>query len=680
MADIPRAVLSEHFQERMRGRRLLSAVFITYQFEPGFFEQEVLPVLLDVPLSHSVPIRLVQLEDALKGLEGEVAVYYDSNGLVVGDAGSARLDVRRIPVRHHTGIFHPKNVLLLTESDEADADGSRRRALVIAGMSANLTRAGWWENVEACHVEEVAEGDKTRLRDDLTAFLERLRRKVPAADGHKALNDILTFLRQVSPRLVKSAAGRLHTHFYGGPESVPDFLERVAGDSIKGAYLEVISPYFDDASTCAPLEALVDRFRPKEVRAFLPRSSSGEGLCRPELYDAVRALPGVHWGRLDKELLRFGRGDDSRERFVHAKVYRFFTQSPKREIFFVGSANLTSPGHSTGGNVETGFLVDMIPPRRPEFWMLPHDRRPVEFKVRREGDASAASGGTHLNLRYHWDRGEAEAYWDGVAASPTLRIEARGIEVGTIPPLGPRDWTVLPADFAGRIAELLSETSLFLVHGEGEEPGLLLVQEEGMSHKPSLLMSLSAADILKYWSLLTLEQRSAFLEARAPEVALTGQGADLVTRARVALEEETLFDRFAGFFHAFGCLERACRSALDAGREKEVGYRLFGKKYDSLASLLDRVSSEEDDDVNSDVDRYVIALCSRQLCSEIRRDFPEYWRAHGADARSLDQKFRELEAVRQRLIGRGPEEMGAFLNWFDNWFLKRAVPPGEDTP
>ena len=73
----------------------------------------------------------------------------------------------------------------------------------------------------------------------------------------------------------------------------------------------------------------------------------------------------------------------------------------------------------------------------------------------------------------------------------------------------------------------------------------------------SLLFRLSATDILRYWSLLTQEQRAAFLEARAPEVALLGQGADLVARAKLALEKKTLFDRFAGFFHAFGCLERS---------------------------------------------------------------------------------------------------------------------------
>ena len=37
MADVPHEVLSEHFQERMEGCRLVAAVFLTYQFDPGFF-------------------------------------------------------------------------------------------------------------------------------------------------------------------------------------------------------------------------------------------------------------------------------------------------------------------------------------------------------------------------------------------------------------------------------------------------------------------------------------------------------------------------------------------------------------------------------------------------------------------------------------------------------------------
>jgi len=222
-----------------------------------------------------------------------------------------------------------------------------------------------------------------------------------------------------------------------------------------------------------------------------------------------------------------------------------------------------------------------------------------------------------------------------------------------------------------RVGEMLEETSLFEVHGEGDRPTLLLVQEEGMSHKPSLLFRLSAADILRYWSLLTAEQRAVFLEARAPQLSLSGQGADLVTRAKIALDHDTVFDRFAGYFHAFGCLERAVRAALEEGHEKKANYRLYGKKYDSLGSLLDRVSSEQNKIKN--VDRYVIVMCAQQLCREIDGNYPAYRKAHSADAMLLEARCTGLsEEIRGQLIEQNGDGFSDFLDWFDRWFLPRA--------
>jgi len=659
----------------MQDRRLRSAVFLTYQFDPGFFEQEVLPVFLDVPLSHAAAIRLVQIEDALRALPGQIAVYYDANGLVLSDMGPAKLDVRRVPVQHRTGIFHPKNVLLLVESETPNDDGHRAQALIIASLSANLTRSGWWENVEVCHVEEVGEGDKTLLKHSLVAFLRVLRRKAPADSEHVALSEILTFLGDTSQRLQKSAFGQLHTHFFAGREPLVDFLAQAAGSILQDTFLEIISPYFDDAPTCQPLQALIERFQPKEVRVFLPRSSAGEGLCRREIYQAIRALPRVRWSHLPMELLRLGRSADAGQRFVHAKLYRFFTQRPKREVLFVGSANLTRAAHQAGGNVETGFLVDRIPLRRPDFWLSPDEQPPAGFRVGTEDDATTASGGTPLNLRYHWDQSVAEVFWDASRASPPLRLEARSVAVGALPPLPPRVWIPLAADVAQCIAALLQETSLFLVYGDGDTPARLLVQEEGMSHKPSLLLHLSAVEILRYWSLLTPEQRMVFLEVHAPAVALLGQGADLVTRGRVSLESDTLFDRFAGFFHAFGCLERAVRLVLKSGQVKEAHYRLFGKKYDSLGSLLDRVVSE--DGSWDDIDRYVVVLCARQLCREMQRDYQDFWAAHLPDAQALEEHFAAAATIRQRLVEHAPADLQDFLTWFDPWFLRRATPVEE---
>jgi hypothetical protein len=357
------------------------------------------------------------------------------------------------------------------------------RSLIIACMSANLTRSGWWENVECCHIEELVANDRSRIRDDLIALLDSLRRKTPAEAEHLAIREILSFLKGTGQRQQKSSSGRLLTHFYTGKESFPDFLDATAGALLRGTYMEVISPYFDDKSDCQPLLDLIERFEPKEVRVFLPRSPAGEALVREELYSSVASLPNVQWGKFERDMTKLGRSDDAGERMVHAKVYRFFTMSPKREICFVGSANLTSSAHRNGGNAESGFIVDIDLPRKPSFWLEPDKKQPTEFNSRKEDEAAAASGGTKLNLRYHWNRKAAEVFWDAPDHSPILRVEARGLPIASFENLTPRSWTETSTDVASKIESALVETSLFSVFGESDHEAFLLVQEEGMSHK-----------------------------------------------------------------------------------------------------------------------------------------------------------------------------------------------------
>jgi hypothetical protein len=155
-----------------------------------------------------------------------------------------------------------------------------------------------------------------------------------------------------------------------------------------------------------------------------------------------------------------------------------------------------------------------------------------------------------------------------------------------------------------------------------------------------------------------------------------GAGADLVTRARVLSDGETLFDRFAGVFHAFSCLERDIRAALNAGRNKDVEYRLFGKKYDSLGSLLGRISAPGDE--SKDVDQYVIVLCARQLCQELKRDYADAWASHSKEVRQLEERFAALSVIRDRLIASNSADFEQFLSWFDHWFLRRAIPVEPD--
>jgi hypothetical protein len=675
MAELPpHSVLSEQLEERLRGRRLVAAVFLTFRFDPEFFEQEVLPIFLDVPLSHASVIKMVQLEDALRSVPIGVAVYYDQNGLVP-EAGSSKLDVKRIAVRHRSGIFHPKNVFALVEDAEPNKDGYRAKALIVACMSANLTRAGWWENVEVCHTEEITENDFTRLGNDLIGFLEGLERRVgdKAPDSHAQLRAIRGFLRGTDQREHRSTEGILHPHFFDGRTSVPEFLRTVAGNSLDGMYLEVISPYFDDGPKCKPLDDLIDEFKPREVRVFLPRENTNEALCSREIYEWVRSLPKVSWARMPQELLRGGKSENARQRFVHAKVYRFFAQQPKREILFVGSVNLTIPAHRPGGNLETGFLVELSPPRRPDWWLIADTSRPREYKPSLEDEGNTTMGGSKLSVRFWWNTTATEVFWDDSSSSPKLNVLAQGVEVFSVDNIPSRAWQSLPAHQCVELQRVLRSTSILAVVGEGKDPGWILVQEEGMSHRPSLLLDLSPSEILRYWSLLTAAQRAAFLDSHAQDVALMGGGAALVSRYVPLKKEQTFFDRFAGIFLAFANLERSTRSALREGREREATYRLFGQKYDSLGSLLNRVLKDSIDGKGDLIDHYVIALSALQLVQELRRENSEFWREHALDGKHLQEQLGVMQSLRESLIARDPVEMPAFLDWFDRWFMLRAT-------
>lgn len=664
--DIPRSVLSDHFAERMQGKRLVSAVFVTFQLDPAFFELQVLPVFVDIAASHVDRVRSLQLEDALKELPGDIAVYYDAHGLVPG-SGSAKLDVRRIPVRRPNGIFHPKNVFLLVEEADVEEDETPARSLLVASLSANLTRSGWWENVEVCHVEELREGDRTHLRQDFLDFLNDLRRSTGDGHDHRALEDVTEFVRgRTSPRENASSGGRLHPRFWDGRGDLVDFLERAAGQRLKGSNLEIIAPYFDDAPSSAPLLALIEAFGPTETRVYLPRNVQGEPQIRQDLFDDIRRRPGVSWGHLPNELLRYGKGNESAPRFVHAKIYRFFSE--EREIVFVGSANLTQAAHQRGKNLETGFLVE-LPKPTAGFWMAEERAKPPVFVDKMDDESPAASGGTKLEIVFDWARTQARACWQGPERSPALRIEAGGIVVGEVSSLTPKEWTVLDAAFATELERHLVNRSLFEIHGESETAALLLVQEEGMGSKPSQLITWTTAEILRFWALLTPAQRSAALERHASDLEATDEGADLVTRARIVQEEQTFFDRFAGVFHASACLETSIRESIENGSGREARYRLFGRKYDSLGTLLECVLDKKDVD---DVVAYVTLLCAKQLCDHAQRTWPEFWRAPENDPTHLRALLDRRNEVRDRLIATDPENMPAFFAWFDDHFTKRA--------
>ena len=679
--EVPQSVLAESLSEQIDGRPVRAAVFTTFSFDPGFFESHVLPLLFDAAFSQVEKIKRIQLEDELRSV-GDLAVYYDRTALAQ-DATPAQLDFDRIGVRGPSGVFHPKLVLVLVENplerdgEEDDAAEATHEpgplTLIVGVLSANLTRSGWWENLEVAHFEQIEDRDWTReicpFRRDLMGLLRRLLQTGGPADEQPAMQRILDFLQRRAPTGTKSrnrGGGRYYTRLFWGQKTLPVWLEEL-GLSRGQWNLEIVSPYFDkdQAST---LVRLIDAVDPREVRVFLPRDIDRRALVSDKLYDAVAEH--ADWSALPSSMTRPGARDRSKDvapRFVHAKLYRFWRRG-HGQIVLVGSVNLTSAAHSrsNSGNLEAAFLVDASDEGIPERWWLnPVEDKPTAFiEQTPEVDDTADRVFVDVSLRFDWCSRKLVYRIDSNSDGPMRIQTAGGADLFEIDKPRVGRWIDCGPDAAHAVETLLKSTSFVqIAHARGT--WRVLIREEGMSHRPSLLLSLTPEEILMYWSLLSDAQREAFISEKLDrEAALEGLSRKTFRYAA----QDTIFDRFAGVHHAFEQLYRRVDDCLERDEPRQAEARLFGAKYDSLPQLLSKTLSDNDDAVM----RYMIFLSAHQLADRVRSERREFWRSHRTAATQLTGLLERLPELRAALPLDG-DDAGAFVEWYETMFLSLAA-------
>ena len=684
-ATIPMQVLSRQLGDAIAGRRVRAGVFTTFTFDPAFFELQVLPLLFpDSSFSQPDKVRRAQLDDALRTVE-HLAVYYDRHALAQ-DGEPAQLDYRRIDVGRRTGCFHPKVVLLLVDDhhDEDEPIKPVRQALIVGLLSANLTRAGWWENLECAHLDEIkgweVDDEPCAFRADLLALILLIRKSAQEGDDQRALDRIHEFLRTRThtDRVTRrKSRGTYHTRIFCGQQQqdLAGWLRerRLRDESLN---LEVISPFFD-GDGAGPLPELQDAVRPRETRVFLPTEADGAAEVSKTTYDEIAEV--ATWARLPGDVTGRGKSGEAKgvqPRRVHAKVYRLWRKGGP-DLLVVGSPNLSSAGHSraTAGNLEAAFLVDVTDAGYPQRWWL----EPVDHEAERFTDTAPAEEdgleGAGLNLSLQYDWGKNELSYRLVRDDADKRVERFEVNQPAGPHLfsvdRPRSgrWVTCPGDAATQVRDLLASTSFLQITHKGRS-WRILVREEGMAYRPSLWTELTPEEILEYWSLLTAAQRAAFIE-RLTQDSLEG----LPTAIRDPLRsKDTLFDRYAGIYHAFGCLSRHVETAVDERREAEAEARLLGAKYDSLPSLLEKTLALDDADP---IVRYVTLLCAKQLRDDLFGRYRSFFKARKKGLAALDRLLTQLPDLKDALPLPDDDDREAFLDWYESAFLRPARLPGD---
>lgn len=654
-------VLTAQLQKAIAGRSVRAAAFTTFSFDPEFFELSILPALFERAWSRDPNVRRAQLEEALREVEA-VAVYFDRNTF---NGGMAGLDYARFGVARRTGCFHAKQVLLLVDGARTGADSaSTEPALIVVTTSANLTRPGWWENVEVAQIEEIRAGQAHPMRSALLdeAGARGLIRRIREHDRTGAAQDALDMVRDFLLRRVPSgnAAGPA---LWVGRERFEEFLE---ANVPAGLRLEIIAPYVEDIAAAPTLRRLLDAVEPTETRVHLPIDKDANAAVSEAYAQAVAVLPGVSWGDLPAALTHWTKEVGGGHRFTHAKVYRFFDD--RREVLVVGSVNLSAAAHSDAGagNFESAVLVHTVGRARRDWWMSRRLTLPEHFAPR-VGEEEAIRGRMPpLHLRYDWRTDQLDYFWEVEESPAAEALVATGPVQVQIASKLMGVWQSVPRDQTVGLKERLRASACVTVTCAGAE-FRVLVREDGMQDRPALVCELTPEQILEYWSLLSPEQRDAFLEQhgyRLPELSEDGAPPTQATATEVG---STMFDRFSGIFHAFSCLHEHVEGALASGRRKEAAYRLLGRKHDSLGGLLDRVLDDLSGEVTS---HYVQFLCAREVTDAILAVHPD-WEKENADAvAALRVRLSKVTELRARLAL--PDDGEGFVEWFEGEFFRRA--------
>jgi hypothetical protein len=458
---------------------------------------------------------------------------------------------------------------------------------------------------------------------------------------------------------------------YVGKQSVPVFLSEEVGVGGSEYCLEIISPYFENTDDATTLLALIDALGPKFTRIYLPRGDDGKALCRQEYFERVRSLRGVGWGELPAGLTRWSdKKEISKTRFVHAKVYRLFSRSEGKEFLFTGSVNLTGAAHTTGyiGNFETGMLLESpVGNTKLDWWLtsIKSDFDPLEFMERK--DPADDLSLHQVSFEYNWAKNTLRYFWVKPARNPdSVVVRVASIPLFVMPLLAFDDWVQLPAECAESVRKHLQSTTFLELVVDGGNPQWVLIREEGMECKPPLAVTLTPKEILEYWSLLSPEQRADFLERRVLG-QLPDALASVIKHRYPEDAPESMFDRFAGIFHAFSRIETRLRIALEEKRLREVEYLLFGKKNDSLGTLIEKILEKGD---NGDpINDYVTLLCASQLMDRIEGEDPCFDENHRGQIKGIRDKLRAVSDVRKRLLDDLGEDAQQFLEWFEKMFF-----------
>ncbi len=340
-------ILKEKLKEIIGGRAVLAGLFYTFNFDPRFFENYVMPLFVPGKdfRDEIIHNKIIWRNCIKEGLVPPITVYCDYYAKDNTQAPSLGYDIFCIKMPAAKGNicnFHPKHMFLLLEGETL---------LVVTG-SGNLTPGGWCDNFECFSIEEI-KANKTFPHKSSTNILQKIISDTIKLAGltnySEAENLIDKYLNYVD--ITKPYFNSLN-------QSLTEFLEEnvFKVDNIKE--LEIVSPYF--SNDIVLIDYLKNEKGIKKIKCLIPTLKDNEVQLSKEVFLHLKDS-GLQWSFWEK-YQQDGKDQNrnSEVRNLHAKIYRFHGQN--KTFTIIGSVNFTNPAwraytrRNNRANIESAWL------------------------------------------------------------------------------------------------------------------------------------------------------------------------------------------------------------------------------------------------------------------------------------------------------------------------------------
>ena len=341
-------ILKEKIKEAIGNRNVQAALFYTFNFDPIFFENYVMPLLVPEKTFRDETIhnKILWRSCIKENLVPPIAVYCDYFAKDNTVAPSLGYDINCIKVPSAKGSicnFHPKHIFILLNDDTL---------LMITG-SGNLTAGGWCENIECFSFEEIKKNKtfpNTKTKNVIQDIINKTNVLAKVPKRHVAEEMIFEFLKKVDFDFNFQYFNSLNNSFL-------DFIEDNIFKKDNIIELEIISPYYSNDTK------LVDKLKSKgikKIKCLIPTLRNNEIQLEKETFNLIekRGIIWCFWENYNHKGKTYDRNAEVRN--LHSKIYRFYGE--KKIYTIISSVNFTNPAwgdfsyKNNKANIESAIL------------------------------------------------------------------------------------------------------------------------------------------------------------------------------------------------------------------------------------------------------------------------------------------------------------------------------------